>query len=86
MARRKTAEERLKALEREILSLENRREADLLKIQEKKKLHQTLEEELILKQVKAYRLNSVELKELLAATTEAEKEKILEGNQLEFPE
>ncbi|MGX7197734.1 hypothetical protein [Enterococcus olivae] len=84
MARRKTPDERLKILEREIIGLEDRRASDLLKIQEKKKLHQTLEEEIILKQVKAYKLNPSELKKLLAATSENEKAEILDGNELNF--
>lgn len=85
MARRKTPEERLKILEREIIGLEDRRASDLLKIQEKKKSHQTLEEEIILKQVKAYKLNPSELKQLLATTSDNEKEEILDGNELNVP-
>lgn len=66
MAKKKTDQERIDALQLEILTLEERRAADLEKIQEKKRKIEELESAMVMKEVKAFDLTPQQLKALLA--------------------
>lgn len=82
MAKRKTNEERIRLLETDIKVIEERRAADLQRLQEKRRLLGEIETEEVMKQVKAYKLSPSELKAFLqkhasgAAEDLPEKKKI----------